>query len=615
MNYLCRVEVSPHKNFLTRESQSVLFLFVIYLLVGCSSRAATTGITNAGGKFEKNIIEEQIARAKGADAEVAETSKSYYYFLLGELALHRERYDEALANYKLASEHETEPAPVLRSRLAQLYVRKGELRLALEELDKISDLAVESSVHGENLDVLRLKAGIYASLNNRDKAVEIYRQLILLEPENQDNYVLLSSLYAQSSDYDKAKAVLEELIAASPEASALAYYYIARISESRGALEEAEEFYAKAVKLNPDAEAIQIDYARTLALRDRRDEAIEKCESILAKNPQNVVARRLLGQLLWEGQKFEEALKELEELRSLEKDPTETRLKIALIKLERKDFAGAEVELNLILAVHPQNSTARYFLASVYTGMGKDEDAINALQQIKPGQKMFVESRVLVAYLAKQKKQFDIAAKAIEEALSEKTDDINLLLYLASLQREAGKLDEAVGLMKRVIALDKAVDRHYFTLGAIYDELEKPKEAMEAMRKSIEANPSNADALNYLGYSLAERGEALGEAERFIKRALEIEPNNAYYIDSLGWVYFKMGKYEEALEQLQLAIKAVSDDAVILEHFAEILIKLGQREKALSVFEKALMFAPKSDDGQVEIRVRAGMDKIRKMKQ
>ncbi len=118
---------------------------------------------------------------------------------------------------------------------------------------------------------------------------------------------------------------------------------------------------------------------------------------------------------------------------------------------------------------------------------------------------------------------------------------------------------------------------------------------VEELKKAIEINPKNADALNYLGYSYAEKNINLSEAYELVMRALEIKPDDGYIIDSLGWVYYRQGKYDLALKTLQKAVEITKDDPVVLEHLGDVYKELGESEKALEYWEKALSFSGKEE--------------------
>ncbi|MEO0276286.1 MAG: tetratricopeptide repeat protein, partial [candidate division WOR-3 bacterium] len=104
----------------------------------------------------------------------------------------------------------------------------------------------------------------------------------------------------------------------------------------------------------------------------------------------------------------------------------------------------------------------------------------------------------------------------------------------------------------------------------------------------------NASAYNYWGYMLAERGIKLELAMKLIEKALKIEPNNGYYLDSMGWVYYQMGDFEKAKEYLYNAVKVLESDPVILEHYGDVLMKLGDVETAKEFYKKALKLDPKN---------------------
>jgi len=108
------------------------------------------------------------------------------------------------------------------------------------------------------------------------------------------------------------------------------------------------------------------------------------------------------------------------------------------------------------------------------------------------------------------------------------------------------------------------------------------------MRRAVELNPKNAAALNYLGYTYAEMGVQLDEAERLIRRALDIEPDDGFYVDSLGWVYYQRGDYPRAVEQLERAVELASEDPTVAEHLGDAYDRGGHPRDALRVYRDAL---------------------------
>jgi tetratricopeptide (TPR) repeat protein len=135
----------------------------------------------------------------------------------------------------------------------------------------------------------------------------------------------------------------------------------------------------------------------------------------------------------------------------------------------------------------------------------------------------------------------------------------------------------------------------YFQLGTTYDKLNRFENVIASMEKAIELNPKHSMALNYLGYSFADRGIRLDEAVDLIKRALEVRPDDGYYIDSLGWAYYKQGNLKEALKELKRAVDLVPDDPVLREHLGDIYLGIRKGEKAKDEWLKSLEIDPSNE--------------------
>jgi tetratricopeptide (TPR) repeat protein len=123
------------------------------------------------------------------------------------------------------------------------------------------------------------------------------------------------------------------------------------------------------------------------------------------------------------------------------------------------------------------------------------------------------------------------------------------------------------------------------------------------LKRAIEINPKHAEALNYLGYSYADKGINLNEALSLINRALELKPESGYIMDSLGWVYYKLGNYDEALKILLKAVEKVKDDPVLYEHLGDVSNTMGFIEKTREYWQKSIEFHSKGDDEGLKERV------------
>ena len=148
--------------------------------------------------------------------------------------------------------------------------------------------------------------------------------------------------------------------------------------------------------------------------------------------------------------------------------------------------------------------------------------------------------------------------------------------------------------------LPENVDLHY-SLGVIYEKTNRFSESIREMETVLSIDPDNAEALNFIGYSYADRGLNLDEAEKMIVKALKIKPDNGYMIDSLGWVYFKQGKFDSALTNIKKAMEIMPADTAIIEHLGDVYLKLGRLKEAREVYEKALKIDPKNKSLQKKL--------------
>ncbi|PYL14305.1 MAG: hypothetical protein DMF43_02000, partial [Verrucomicrobia bacterium] len=195
------------------------------------------------------------------------------------------------------------------------------------------------------------------------------------------------------------------------------------------------------------------------------------------------------------------------------------------------------------------------------------------------------------------------AVKFLTEARRRFAGAPEIAYYLAIAQREAKQIQQAVATFEEALheaELDQDDEivnaKFYFNYGATAEQAGLYEKAADLLRKSIALDPANAaEAYNYLGYMWADHNMHLDEAEETIRRALEIEPNNGSYLDSLGWVEFRKGKFDQALADLLRAAKNIDrEDPIVFEHIGDTYLKLNRVPEALESWQKALKLDPKN---------------------
>ncbi len=481
----------------------------------------------------------------------------------------------------------------LRLNLVHLYIRVGRLDEALTEA------AILKEMDPDNDTYRRLMASLLVSLRRYDEAIDEYIALSEKVPNDDELLVQLASLYNRSGDHSAAVAVLERAVSLSPD-SVIAIFYLGRSYALSAEYEQALKYYKKASKLDPSDAQIHLELASVYEMLESTDKAIESYRRALEFNPNLVVARRRLGTLYVTKRQLDQALREYETLIELEEDPVETQIKMGLINLEKGDFEQAAIVFNLALATQPQNDDVRYYLAWTYEQLGDIVGAEREFRSVRPESENYFEARRLLAQLLLEDNRPLEAVAALEELLEidpESRQGLDLIMEVYRLQK---LYDRAIEAARTLVALEPENDKYLFSLAFLLNDVGNRAAAIDLAKQVLDLNPENALALNFLGYTYAEAGQNLEEAERLIKQALEIRPDYGAFVDSLGWVYFQKGDYESALRELEKANRLTADDPVIREHLADAYAKVGRTEEAIRVYRDC---EARTDDEEQRKRV------------
>jgi tetratricopeptide (TPR) repeat protein len=220
--------------------------------------------------------------------------------------------------------------------------------------------------------------------------------------------------------------------------------------------------------------------------------------------------------------------------------------------------------------------------------------------------------RLLRAYLLGEQGRVEEAVTQLQTFLNHTPLDREIYLSIAQVYSQAKRYDRAQEAAQQALALTPNPGEQEYTrfiLGSIYERQKKYAEAEEQFHQVLKVNPLNASASNYLGYMLADRGVRLEESLKYIQKALEIEPNNGAYIDSLGWAYFKMSRYDLAEPNLEKAARLISNDPTIHEHLGQLYLQMGKKTLAEEMWERALKEWPMTTTGDFDADQAARLQK------
>ena len=560
----CRISIMNRS--LSRVFALVLLLYVVILL-GCSASVRNQASDNS------SQLELTVAEAPRIDmnADVERSSEALHNFLVGELAFEKENYDKAEASFKRASDLAAEPVPHVNLQLSELLLKNGDLERALFESQRAID------AERDNPYPWILRGGILEALGKFDEARDLYLALAKKGPNISAAPILYAAISAQKGEPEHGIPLLKEYLEHNPK-DTNALTLIGAIYEVSGKTDLAVDAYQKAQKLNGE-DVVSLDTIRALLRAGRADRVIKIREDLKKSKSPNLIITQSIRDLTTEKDSVQTALRRIEVFSSGEINLADVRFRLAIEQAQAQHFPEALRDLTILLAKEPKYELARYYRASMYAGTGRAKEAVQDLLQIEPNQELYIKSRTFAAFLLRQSGDLAKSERVVREALKSEPDNKHLFSYLILILRDENKLSEAAKMLEKSLRDDPTDEKNLFNYAVIQKEQGDEHGAIQTMEKIVTINPRNADALNYVAYSLAENGADLDRAQELISKALEVSPDDAFYLDTLGWIQFKKGDIAKAIELLKRAASMSGNDLVVLDHYGDALIKA---EKMLS---------------------------------
>src|ERR1700719_3678655 len=478
-------------------------------------------------------------------------------------------------------------------------------------------------------------ARLYRLKNEHDKAEQVLKSILKSDPENEPAVEQLTQLLMDQGKSSEAVALLEGITAHSPSPVLLDLLGDARTQTHE--LAKAEEAYRKAAELDPSELSHQRGLGQTLLAEEKYSEARKVYQKLSDVTPDDSDVYLRIAQIYRELHQLDKAEENLVKARQYAPGSLEVMYNEAMIYESQGRFDDAiRVLSDAVTGVKAQSKvlpSRRRSLAVLYQQLGmlyRDtqnfQAAIYTFQELGHlGDEEDRRARLLIMDTYRQARDLPKALQAGKEALAKYPDDSSIRSSLAMMLGEAQQPDEAIKLLQaglkgaagnretylnyaqiyershRFLEAEAAARKAealavqpadnelaWLILGAIFERQKQYDKAEEEFKKVIDVNPKNSMVLNYYGYMLADRGIRLDEAHDLIQRALELEPYNGAFLDSLGWAYYKQNKLDQAELTLRKALEREAHDPTIRAHLGDVLAKQGRMEPAVVEWEKSL---------------------------
>ena len=505
------------------------------------------------------------------------------------------------------------------------------LKLAIEQYEQ--DVKIEP----DNVDDHLLLGRLYKVNHDQVKAESEFKTAIKLEPDSEEAVTMLAYLYNDEGDTARATKVLSSIPDSARSArlySALGYTY-----EQQKQYKQAIDAYRHAIDLDRD----NLDAIRGLAQNLMNDgqttAALEQYQVIADANPEDAETYVSMGEIYLRNGKFDLALQNLKKAESLVPYSDKVSYYIASVYHSQGQYDEA-IQVLQDLLKRTEKADASYTqeekdnrsvflerLGTIYRDSGNTQLALDTFRKLLTlGDDNAERGYDAIVDTYREAKEWPQATDAAKEAVQKLPNDRPLKMVFAAQLADMGQPDEGLRQVKALLKGTPDDREVYIALSQMYSRLKRWPEAEDALtkaeqlstktedkesinylrgsdferekkydqaedtfRKILASDPHSAPTLNYLGFMLADRGVKLDEALAFIKKAVDLEPANGAYLDSLGWAYFRLGKYDLAEENLIKASQHnMGSDPTVQDHLGDLYQKTGRLKLAAAHWERAL---------------------------
>jgi tetratricopeptide (TPR) repeat protein len=556
--------------------------FALVLLSGCASAPIADATT---AQAEPDSITGDAVADDLPSVEL--DSELLYQLLVGELALQRGEFDMAARSLYDATE---------QARDYRLAERATRVALRARDFERARKSArIWAELRPQDTEPLEVIAMALVEEGDIDGARDVIVELMERPKEDRTRiYRRMAELLSRQPNREGALTLMSELVKLDPDNPEIHYaraYLADRLDEPWLVVESLD----RALELDPESEDAALAKAAHLAgAEGQKDAVLEFCNSFLRDNPDAKRLRLYFARYLVDQGENKLGFEQFTALVEQDPDNADALYAAGLLAIELDRFEEAEKYLNANLELRPRNDQIRLYLGQLAIEREGYEEALEIYRTVQ-SESFYFEAQLSITDVLMQIDGTEAALAHLETLHPVNQDEyVRWVLMQEQVYRDSKQLDEAK------MALDSAVERYpddvdlLYARGLLAAQLDLIEVHEQDMRKLLVKDPQNAHALNALGYTLADATDRYEEAHTLIEQALSIRPDDPFILDSMGWVQYRLGNHNDAIEYLERALTK-RDDAEIAAHLGEVLWVKGDQDRAREVWHRALEQNPEND--------------------
>jgi tetratricopeptide (TPR) repeat protein len=507
--------------------------------------------------------------------------------MIAEIAGQRNRLDVAIENLLEVARQVDDPAIAERAMRAAEYAKDH--ASGLEAAERWVELAPDNPDANLSLAVLALRQG------RQETALEAARRIIQMDGMASDEKFLTVAGWLGRVGEKQSEAALEvmgALVESHPD-NPYAHLAYGNLATLYGEQDIAEGALSRALTLKDDFPRATVAYSQLLAQSGRTDEALERLETALQADPEDEKLRLAYGRLLLNAKRYPEAKKQFSILSEASPYDSDLLYTLALLELDMGQVDEAATHLRRLLELGEREAQAYYYLGKILESRREYTDAIAMYARVRQSQ-YTLDARIRIAHLTGQLGDVASARKhlrQLRERHPEASVAVRLYLAEAAILNEAARHQAAIDVLTEGLQEAPGNTDLLYSRALTYERVDRIDLLENDLRAVLLREPENADALNALGYTLADRTTRYQEAYDLIRQALKLKPEEPAIIDSMGWVLYRLDRPREAVKYLRRAL-SLQYNAEIAAHLGEVLWDIGKHEAAREVLEQALEKAP-----------------------